>query len=264
MVVTEQTVGFREDCGPSESSGISASLGNVQRGITFNSIKEIRFEPVSAALAHFAAGDTWTLGIFVLNNDSQPAEFSIAFYDDFGNSVTLPFSSGPDRKLGGTVPANGSAYFEAGDPQGPLAAGWSQITADPSIIVQALFRNNANGTYYEAAVPSGSGSREFLVPFDATNFVATGAPFYTGFAIANLEQAAANITCTARDSSGSIIPNAVAVPQLRPLGHWAGYLFPALTGKRGSIDCTSNTNIVATALRLIGTSAFSSLPVITK
>jgi hypothetical protein len=158
------------------------------------------------------------------------------------------------------------AYYEASNPQTSSVIGGSgQITADPSIVVQALFRENSSGsTYYEAAVPSSSGSKEFLLPFDATTFAATGQPFYTGFAIANLDATMSNVVCTARDSGGSIIPSAIAVPPLAPQGHWANYLFPNLTGSRGTIDCVSNTNIAATALRFIGTKAFSSLPVITK
>lgn len=103
-----------------------------------------------------------------------------------------------------------------------------------------------------------------MIPFDATTFAANSSPFYTGFAIANLNQTSANITCTARDQNGSVIPNAVSVSPLNPLGHWANYLFPALSGMRGTLDCAANANIAAAALRFIGTNAFSSLPVITK
>ena len=110
-----------------------------------------------------------------------------------------------------------------------------------------------NGTYYEAAVPSRSGSKEFIFPFDTTTFGPTNTPFYTGFAVADLDQAIANITCTARDSLGNILPNAVVVPSLKALGHWSNYLFPMLTGLRGTIDCVSNTNTAAIALRFIGT-----------
>jgi hypothetical protein len=132
-------------------------------------------------------------------------------------------------------------------------------------MVQALFRNNDNGTYYEAAVPSTPGTKELLIPFDATTPVATGQPFFTGFAIANLDSAVATVTCTARDPNGVVIPNAVRVPQLPALGHWANYLFPVLSGCRRTIDCVSDTNISATALRFIGfNGAFSFLPVITK
>jgi hypothetical protein len=61
-----------------------------------------------------------------------------------------------------------------------------------------------------------------------------------------------------------VIPNAINVPVLNPLGHWADYLFPALNGVRGTIDCSSNNSIAGIGLRFIGTKAFSSLPVITQ
>jgi hypothetical protein len=216
----------------------------------------------TSALAHFAAGSTWTTGFFIVNTGNQTANFSIAFFDDAGNPATLPFSSGATSTLTGSVPANGSAYFEAANPLDALVSGWGRITADPSIVIQALFRNDANGMYYEAAVPSSAGGKEFLIPFDATTFAGNGQQFYTGFAVANLDQSTATISCIARDSSGTVIPNAIPVPALSPLGHWANYLFPALTGLRGTIDCSSNTNIAGIALRFIGSSAFSSLPVV--
>ena len=214
-------------------------------------------------LPHFAAGGQWTTGLFVVNTSAQPANFSIAFYDDTGRAVTVPFSTGGTSKLSGVIQGRGSAYYEAADPTlAQILSGWGQITADASIVIQALFRNNNNGDYYEAAVPSQSPGKEFLIPFDATTFQDTGEPFYTGFAIANTSQSPANVACTARDSNGVVIANAVSVPALNPLGHWAGYQFPVLAGQRGTIDCVSNTNIAATALRVIGSRTISSLPVI--
>ena len=222
---------------------------------------------VMPGLTHFAAQDVWTFGIFVINTGSTPANFSAAFCDDNGNAVGLPFASGNSTKLSQTIPAMGSAYFETLNPPGaPLLSGWAQITADPTITVQALFRENASGTYYEAAVPSNAGATEFEIPFDATTFAATGDPFYTGFAAANLDPSNSDtLTCTARNQAGVAIPNAFAgsgPPVLPPLGHWAGYQFPALTGQRGTIDCVGTTMTAALALRFIGNSAFSSLPVI--
>ncbi len=227
--------------------------------------------PIVSALPHFAAQDIWTTGIFVINTSAtQAANFSIAFYDDTGRPEALPFAGGATNTLTGTVAALGSAYYEASNPAGPLLSGWGRIASDPSIVIQALFRENSSGTYYEASVPSNSGSKEFEIPFDATTFAATGDPFFTGFAIANLDSTnTAFITCTARSTSGALIPGAFSStttgpPNLPPLGHWAGYLFPALNGFRGTVDCVSTTNIAATALRFIGSKAFSSLPVIDK
>ncbi len=221
------------------------------------------------ALPHFAAQDVWTTGIFAINTNTAAANFSVAFYDDNGNPISLPFTSGTTNTLSGNLPARGSAYIEASNPHAGLIDGWGLITADPGVVIQALFRENASGKYFEAAVPASTGSAEFEIPFDATTFSATGDQFFTGFAIANLDGSnSATITCTARDSTGTVIPNAftstTGPPVLRPLGHWAGYLFPALTGQRGTIDCVSTTVVAATALRFIGGNAFSSLPVITK
>jgi hypothetical protein len=220
---------------------------------------------VPAALAHLAAGATWTTGFHVINTSDHTALFTINFRDDNGNAVSLPFPSGASSTLSGQLPPQGSAYIEAANPQGPLTGAWGQIAADPSIVVQALFRASANGTYYEAAVPSTQGGTGFEIPFDATTFAAGNLPLYTGIAIANLDQFnPANLTCTANDGGGNPIPNGVTVPPIPPLGHWANFLFPALTGLRGTIDCTSTTAVAALALRFIGTTAFSSLPVIVR
>jgi sugar lactone lactonase YvrE len=268
--------GFSMENGPATSAQITFSCG-----IAVNTAGRVYFAdqfnhriraltptgatPVSQrALAHVAAGGTWTTGIVVMNTGIQPGKFSIAFRDDYGNPLSLPFKSGPATALTGTVVAQGSMYFEAGNPQAEVKAGWGQIDADPSILVHAVFRNRSSGgLYYEAGVASSAAAREIVIPFDATTFEATGAPFYTGLAIANVERASAAPTCTARDSSGIVIPNAVLLPSLNPLGHYSGYMYPALTGKRGTITCTSNTNLAATAFRFIGNDAFSSLPVVT-
>ncbi len=193
---------------------------------------------VISALPHFAAQDIWTTGIFAVNTGTSQANFSIAFRDDSGNPLALPFASGTTSNLTGTLPALGSAYYETGNPAGGLISGWGQVSSDPSIVIQALFRENSSGTYYEAAVPSNSGSKEFEIPFDATTFAATGDQFFTGFAIANFDATnAATVTCAARDATGTVIANAfntsTGPPKIAPMGHWAGYLFPALTGNAG-------------------------------
>ncbi len=180
-----------------------------------------------------------------------------------GTALPLPFTSGSASAISGTLPAHGSAYYEASNPQLATASGWGQISAGSSVTIQALFRNAVSGFFYEAAVPSTPGSQEFLIPFDLTTFADTGQPLGTGMAIANLATTAATLTCTAYNSNGVVVPNAVSVPALAPLGHWAGYQFPALSGVRGMIDCVSSTNVSATALRALG-SGLSTLPVVTR
>jgi hypothetical protein len=221
----------------------------------------------SSVLPHLAAGDTFVTDLSVTNSSAQSAQFSINFYTDSGAPASLPFNGlGSLSTLSDTLPGFGTGFYEAGNPQVPLQIGWALIKADPSITVQALFRNHASdGSYYEAAVPSYAGSGGFRVPFDASTFPPTGDRLYTGLAIVNLDpKNAATITCTARDFRGNVIPNAINVPVLNPLGHWADYLFPALNGVRGTIECSCSNSIAGIGLRFIGTKAFSSLPVITQ
>jgi hypothetical protein len=85
---------------------------------------------LSSALPHFAAQNVWTTGIFAINTGNAPANFEVDFQDDTGAPVSLPFSGGASSKLTGMLPAQGSAYFETGNPSGPLISGWGQVTAD--------------------------------------------------------------------------------------------------------------------------------------
>jgi len=215
---------------------------------------------------HVAFGGEWTTALFAVNPATHAADWSIAFYDDNGTPIALPFTGGFGNQsaLTGSIPAQGRTDYEASDPSLSVQGGWGLITTDIATTTQALFRRAVgNGVYYEAAVPTGDGYSGFVIPFDATTFAPTGAPLYTGFAIGNLNPSgAAHVVCTARDQSGAVIPNAVTIPTLNPLGHYAGYLFPALTGKRGTLDCSADTLVSAIALRSIGTGAFSTLPAI--
>jgi len=162
------------------------------------------------------------------------------------------------------VPAGGMTYVEASNPSAPApVAVWGLISSDPTVTIQALFRRQTAGTYYEAAVGATAGSFGFTLPFDATTFAPTGDPLYTGFAIANLDSLnSAAVSCVAADQNGVTIPNGVPLPSISPLGHYANYLFSALTGLRGTLSCTSSTKVSALAIRAIGTNAISTLPVI--
>ena len=97
------------------------------------------------ALRHFAAQDIWTTGIFAVNTLSTGGSFNITFRDDFGKLIGLPFNTGLTATLPGSLSGFGSAYFEASDPTKTLIDGWAQITADPGVVIQALFRENSNG-----------------------------------------------------------------------------------------------------------------------
>jgi virginiamycin B lyase len=221
------------------------------------------------ALPQLAIGAGFITGFFIVNGGNDTASFTISFFNDNGVETPAPLTfegvpHGAATNISGTVPSHGTQYWEAGTADGQPVTGSAIIAAEPSITIQAFMRRRGgDGSYYEAAIPATSGSYEFQTAFDATVFPANGAQIYTGIAISNLDPfTTANVTCTARDSRGIEIPNAVNVPPLYGVGHWADYLFPALNGKRGTLDCSSNTKVAALAVRALGANAISLLPVI--
>ena len=192
----------------------------------------------------------------------------MGFYDDSGKPVSIPCGDlGALSTVSDILPAYGFKYFEVGDPQSKITITGSAVThSDPSIGLQAVFRHHASGnTFYEAAIQSSAGATEAEIAFENTIFAPTGSPTSTGIAIANLDAVySATVLCTARNRLGNVIPNAVSVPLLNPLGHWSGYNFPALAGLQGTLTCTSNTKIGMVALRALRNGAISSLPVVTR
>lgn len=246
-----------EPCG---SSGAPATIADA--------VAPSPAETIVNAIPHLAVGNNFTTAFYVVNSADQPAKFSMSFYDDRGKPLRIPFADGSAvSTIADIVPGNGSRYFEAGNPRSrTLIAGSAVVRENPSITIQALVRHYASGNiFYEAAIPASSGALETQIAFDETIFPPTGAQISTGIAIANLDtNEAATVVCTARNRSGNVIPDAVKVPVLQPLGHWAGIGFPALSGLQGTLECTSNTKIGAIALRSMPNGAISSLPVITK
>jgi hypothetical protein len=260
------SIGAR-DMGGSPYNGLLAEAAIFGTVLTPAQIRQLQNDASggTAVLPHFAAGGGFVTAFSVVNSSPSPATFSLSFKDDNGNPIAVPVSGlGSVSSISDAVVANGTKYYEAGTPQAALLSGSVVVSADSSITIQALFRRlGSDNSYYEVAVASSTGVNEFEIPFDATTFSGNGAQIFTGFAIVNLDPVNnATVTCTARDALGNVIPNAVSVPALSPSGHWANYLFPALTGQRGTLDCSSTMKIGAIGLRALGTNALSSLPVI--
>jgi hypothetical protein len=218
-------------------------------------------------LPHIAVGGSFTTEFLVINAGSSPGTMTLAFFDDAGKPMSVNFPTiGNVTSLVTKTPLapGGSIFVEASNPTGPTRSGSVVVTATAGMSVTAIFRSKASdGKYYEASVAPTGGNTRFTMAFDATTFSPTGDSIYTGIAVVNTDtKNASTIACTATDYYGDTISNAVSIPSLPPGGHWANYLFPALNGKRGTLDCSANTKVGAIGLRFLGTNAFSSLTVV--
>lgn len=272
------TAGFSGDGGPAAAARLNGPLGvalDSAGGTTYiadsqNAVVRAITNPiVSGVIPHFAAGGGYSTGIFIINKTAVASPFTVSFFNDAGTAIAVPVSgvSAPALTVTDTVAALGTTYFELGDiASATLLSGSATIQATSNLVFQALFRRKAaSGTFYEATVSSATGTFAFETGFDATTFATNGAQIYTGLAIANLDTSStATVTCVARDNTGTLIANGITIPVIRPSGHWADYVFPALLTKRGTLDCTSTARVGVTALRFLGAEAVSTLPVILK
>jgi hypothetical protein len=219
-------------------------------------------------LPHIAVGGSFTTEFLVINAGPNPGTMTLSFFDDAGKPMALNFPALNISATGLTTKAplspGGSIFIEASNPTGPTRGGSATITATAGMSVTAIFRSKAaDGRYYEASVAPTNGNTRFVMAFDATTFSPTGDQIYTGIAVVNADSRnSSTIACTATDSSGAVISNALSIPTLPPGGHWANYLFPALTGRRGTLDCSASTRVGALGLRFLGSNAFSSLTVV--
>ena len=268
-------------CNPT-SLGVNPDTGDIYVGTNANTIVDIAFrssgniltsivdlqlvrdvmEETYGELPYLAVGNIWTTGVYVVNTGNTPASYAVNFYGPNGNSLSLPVSGAAATGIHGTLPPHGMTYVEASNPQGALQTASGLISADATISIQALFRDSSGGTFYEGSVPSSLGGLGFSMPFDFTTFAPTGAQLYTGLAIANSDPLnAAALTCVATNQAGTVIPNAVAIAPIAPLGLFAGFQFPALYGISGTMTCSSSTRIAAIGVRSLG-STFSTLPVL--
>ena len=220
-------------------------------------------EEAYGELPYLAYGSIWTTGVYVLNTGDVPASYSINFYNPDGSVASVPFTGGASSILKGTLPPHGSSYIEASNPSaGSVSTVSGVVSGDATISVQGLFRDSANGVFYEAGVPAVLGANGFSLPFDFTTFAPTGQQLSTGIAISNFNPAAAsNVTCTATNQAGTVIANAVTIPQIPPQGQFSGFAFTPLYGQSGTLTCSANTRLAAIGVRSLG-STFSTLPVL--
>ena len=221
--------------------------------------------------AHIADGGEWQTEFLLTNDSAMPLTARILFHLD-GGQAALPIEGvGTVPKIDNIfIPAHGSAFYRSvGNPSSPLITGWAELFSTASLTGQATFRRHAaDDKYYEGAIAVTVPTTSFTVPFDGGNF--SGTPFYTGLAIANADSTkSATLTCSAYDSSGTLLGSNLQVAELGPSAHtatilqWTGPTVAVLGTSRGLLVCNASAAVGALGLRAFGTYAITSLPIVT-
>jgi len=203
-------------------------------------------------LAHFADGLQWTTTFTIVNLDTAQASYTLYFYDDNGNplslSVVVAGAVSTGTSSSGVLAVNGSAVIQTKGGGSGVRQGWARLTSSQKLGAQAVFVEHTSVADYEAAVPVGLVSNAFRIAFDNTN------GYFTGVAISNWDQLnPVTVIATFRDQTGGQIVSAQAAI-IKPFGHTSLLLnltFPTTAGRIGSVDigCASFCSISGLGLR---------------
>ena len=204
-------------------------------------------------------GGDWSTTILLVNADTHTASYQLNFHSETnGSPLAMPLiTHGPQSSVSGTLAPGELAVIQTDGSGSTLVEGWAELVTADAIGGTGIFTDLTVGQ--EAAVPLNStGGTQLFIPFDET----TGAiKFGIGIALANTGASPANVTAAFIDDAGHKISTSTTEITIPPGAHTAFVLngkFPEVTGKRGTVQFTSNVAIYGLGIRYNGT-AFTSI-----
>jgi len=241
-----------------------SGLGIRFNGAAFTSIAALSsVAQGSKTITHLANGTGWKTTIQLVNTDTQPAPFTLRFYNSDGTPLVLPLGSdGVTSSISGTIAPGQLRVIQTDGSGDALVQGSAILDTAFAIGGTAIFTAQSHGQPpSEAAVPLVSvGSAQLFLPFDQTS---TGFGFATGIALANPGPTAATVTLSFTDEMGQTL--LVNTPiTIAAHGHYSAVLgsaFPSLQGKRGVARVNSSVGLTGLGIRFNG-AAYTSLPAI--
>jgi len=199
--------------------------------------RELVFFSFDDTLAQVADGEGWTTQFVLFNMGDIPATFTVSFFGDDGNPLTLPFAgTGSSSTLTGSVAVGGSFRAETGGASLPVIQGWAEIETgefDMRVAGMAILKRVLPGIpAFEAVVPFSGTDDNQIMPFDATG------GFVTGVAVANTSSfSSLTVFFTFRDEGG--IQTHLDSLTLQPGNHTAFLLstqFPEVANLKGTVE----------------------------
>ena len=220
------------------------------------------------SMAHVASGGGWQTTFTLVNTGTTPAQVQLSFYDNSGNTLSLPLTFVQQSNTASTAstisqtiaPGATLVILTQGSNAGASVVGSAQLTTTGNVGGFAIFRYNPTGQ--EAVVPLETrNANSYVLAFDNTNGLVTGV------ALANVTNHALIVPVAVRDDAGSLLVTAVI--NLAANGHTSFLLtdnYPASKSKRGTVEFVTppGTQISVLGLRATPGGAVTTVPVLAK
>ncbi len=248
-----------------DASGLARSLDGHRDGSGAPDMGAYEFLPQEALIStslfpQVALGGGYRTTLVALNPAGQDAQVRLDVAGAGGKPVSEAVLSLPGSQPALTIAPLGMASLEAGAP-GNTISGYARFRGSRALNGAALFQLiRGDRVAGEAGVGPAPQSRHFTIYVDNTGNARSG------YAIANPNDAEANITLTLRNADGGRV--AAAMQKLAAGGHMAEFAYERFVqagmGFEGSLDFESDLALCAVALRYDNEAqdVFSTIPVL--
>jgi hypothetical protein len=203
--------------------------------------------------AQFVDGGGYTTSLVLMNTSATSETGTIQIMDNNGDPLVVNRVGGSSgSSFNYSIPPNGIYRFQTDGSQADWKAGWVKLTPDPGTstpIGSGVFGYNpANVLVTESSIPVSSATTHSRIYVDLSG------KHNTGLAIANISDAAADITIKAYQADGVTITGTSNGPlTLAAHGHGAMFANQLLTGLpaefTGILDISSTTPFAALTVR---------------
>jgi hypothetical protein len=209
--------------------------------------------------AQLVDGDSWKTEITIMNLNEGFEGFTMRFYGDDGQPLTLSFVDLGNRSLiTAALPPFGSVTYRTTGGLGPLKQGWGRIEFNTGVAATAVIRSEVPGRVpLEAVVPFDEDlTRRVAIPYDHLN------GFLTGLALANTSEfSSITIQLNFRDESGaSIFTTSFPLGPRRHRAFVLSWEYPNMANRKGILEISGgNLQMGIVGLRFGPTGAFSTI-----
>jgi len=251
-----------------QSGGQISVLGLRNNGPALTTVPVLtNVQAATGSMAHVTYNGGWETTITLVNTGTAQATPTLSFYGDDGSPLAVPLSypqTGTVSNAASISPVLAPGQLLVMQTQGqdlqPSVAGSAVLTSKKGAAVggSAIFRYSPSGQ--EGVVPMETrNATAFVLGFDDTN------NRVTGVALANDTAAAANLGLIIRDDTGvTLATDSIA---LAKNGHTQIVLattYPAVAGKRGSVEIDGPAGFSALGLFVSPTGNVTTLPTLKK
>ena len=209
------------------------------------------------ALSQIVDGGGTSTILTLINLDGSAGPYTLHFYDDNGNPLTLSTTEGVGASISGILNPASTTIITTNGGSGTIVQGWALLITNNTIAGSAVFGIRLNGQLVQASCPLDTGqNHQFGLPFD-TNSV-------TGVAIANSWiNTPLTVTVAIYDLNGNqILTDTITIPGS---GHTSFMLtdrYPQLAGMQGFALFTGSYYMNVLGLRATATTFTSITPIV--